>query len=187
MAPFARSRLKNNEMYEALNQFFEQDSEEFSWRSLKLVLLLRASPMFPFTVINYSCGVSKLGFSTYAVGTAAGMVPWLVIDVWAGTLLTDLTEVGEPQGLKYVALIGVFTVLITIFITLRAKRFLARYRRAHKRRGSDSGSKIVTEFNDFNDFNVSDDDSLRASGAPLLLDTSPSRVSLTARSVHEYL
>mmetsp|Transcript_3727 Transcript_3727/g.11697 ORF Transcript_3727/g.11697 Transcript_3727/m.11697 type:complete len:278 (+) Transcript_3727:164-997(+) len=129
LAPIARSHLEKHELFEALNELFERDSEEFSWRSLQLVLLLRASPVFPFPVINYSCGISKLGFSTYATGTAIGMVPWLAVDVYFGTVLTDVAEVGHPRSVEYVVGIAAFTVVVTAFITVRARRFLDRHRR----------------------------------------------------------
>lgn len=164
MAPFARSRLEGNDMYEALNTFFEQDSGKFSVRSLKLVLLLRASPMFPFAIINYSCGVSKLAFSTYAVGTAIGMLPWLVIDVYFGTVLTDLAEIGKVRSVPYVAGIAGFTVVVTAYITVKARGFLKGYRRRlGKKRDSDSGPALLTPIHEV------DEGSLRFSYAPVVL------------------
>ena len=144
LAPFAQSKLKGNEMYEALNFFFERDRQQFSWQSLKLVLLLRASPMFPFAIINYSCGVSKLAFSTYAAGTAAGMIPWLVIDVYAGRLLTELAEIGKPQSMKYVIAICVFTLVVTVVITVKVRWYLAQFRRIRAKRDKQHSGRLAS-------------------------------------------
>jgi hypothetical protein len=44
LAPLTRSWLERNELFLALDKSFESDRKKFSWRSLRLVMLLRASP-----------------------------------------------------------------------------------------------------------------------------------------------
>eukprot|EP00775_Hariotina_reticulata_P006553 gene6553-6781_t len=41
----------------------------------KLVLLLRLSPLIPFSLLNYFLGVTKVGFTEYALASWLGMLP----------------------------------------------------------------------------------------------------------------
>ena len=49
---------------------------------LKIVLLTRLSPAFPFNLLNYAYGLTRVTFRDYAVGSLVGMVPGTAMYVY---------------------------------------------------------------------------------------------------------
>ena len=102
----------------------------FSWAELKVTLLCRASPIFPFPWLNYLMGLlPELGLVPYALGTMLGMMPWVGIDVVMGSLLQDYAELehfGHSTG--YLVAFGVVSVLCTAAVTLEVRRLLGAAR-----------------------------------------------------------
>lgn len=56
----------------------------------KIVLLARLSPAFPFNLLNYACGLTRIGLGPYAAATALGIVPGTLLYVYLGTLAGGL-------------------------------------------------------------------------------------------------
>lgn len=50
-----------------------------------ITLLLHLGPVFPFDLINYSGGLSKIKFQTYFFATALGIIPGVFISVFLGS------------------------------------------------------------------------------------------------------
>ncbi|KAL4419775.1 hypothetical protein ABPG75_007009 [Micractinium tetrahymenae] len=50
----------------------------------KIVLLLRLSPLFPFTLLNYALSLTKVDFASYVLASWAGMLPGTVAYVAIG-------------------------------------------------------------------------------------------------------
>lgn len=50
----------------------------------KIVLLLRLSPLFPFTLLNYALSLTKIEFGPYVLASWAGMIPGTVAYVGLG-------------------------------------------------------------------------------------------------------
>ncbi len=97
----------------------------------KIVFLLRLVPFFPFNLLNYALGLTRVRFVDYAVASI-GMLPATVVYVYAGSLLGDVASLEARSGadpdrwLRYglsalglIALIAVSTV-----ITRTARRAL---------------------------------------------------------------
>ena len=90
-----------------------------------IVLLTRLSPVFPFSLLNYSLGITAVRFPNYALGSWLGMMPGTLLYVYLGSAAQNLTEVfsGEAASgsnvLLYVGLAAtlVLTILITRFAT----------------------------------------------------------------------
>src|SRR4029077_19479513 len=51
----------------------------------KIVLLTRLSPLFPFTLLNYAFGLTKLRFRDYVIASWLGMLPGTVMYVYLGS------------------------------------------------------------------------------------------------------
>ncbi len=101
-------------------------------QGFKILTLVRLSPVFPFTVVNYAFGLTRVSFSTYVLGSFLGMLPGTLMYVYLGSAVGDIATlssegVGDAgwQGevLKWGGLAA--TVIVTIFITRVARKALA--------------------------------------------------------------
>lgn len=117
-------RLLDNPRFRAIDRAVGE-------QGLRVVLLLRLSPVFPFFVMNYALGLTRVRFVDYAVGLI-GMVPATAFYVYYGTVAGDLAAVlsGTAHGGMgaKVALLGVgvmATVAVSIVIARAANRALA--------------------------------------------------------------
>ena len=68
----------------------------------KIVLLTRLSPIFPFNLLNYAYGLTKVKFWSYAVASWVGMIPGTVMFVYIGSAIRkagkSLAEVESGTG-----------------------------------------------------------------------------------------
>lgn len=99
-------------------------------RGLKIVILVRLSPLVPFNVLNYALGVTRVRTRDYALGSLIGMLPVTCLYVYAGALAGDLVlasrgGAGQPSRVLVSALGLAATLAVTIYVTRLAKRALA--------------------------------------------------------------
>src|SRR5712675_514394 len=94
----------------------------------KIVLLTRLSPVFPFTLLNYAFGLTRVKLSQYVLASWIGMIPGTVMYVYLGSLVN--VGAGHRQRttgewvLYGVGLLA--TVIVTVFVTRLAKKALAK-------------------------------------------------------------
>jgi len=100
-------------------------------RGLLVVLLLRLSPVFPYNIVNYALGASRIRYRDFLVGSV-GMLPGTILYTYYGKVVGDVTAlaagVAPPRGTGYYVLLAVglaATALLTIVITRAAKKALA--------------------------------------------------------------
>jgi uncharacterized membrane protein YdjX (TVP38/TMEM64 family) len=98
---------------------------------LKIVLLTRLSPIFPFNLLNYAFGVTGVSARDYVIGSLIGMLPGTLMYVYLGSLITNVSELaagrasgGDAQQLFYFAGLAA-TVGVSIYVTRIARRALA--------------------------------------------------------------
>lgn len=99
----------------------------------KIVLLTRLSPAFPFNVINYLYGATRVTLKNYLVASWIGMLPGTIMYVYLGTVaksLTDLlagkAEVGiAAKVLQWVGLLA--TIVVTVYVTKVAGQAIRQY------------------------------------------------------------
>jgi uncharacterized membrane protein YdjX (TVP38/TMEM64 family) len=95
----------------------------------KIVALLRLSPVFPFNVLNYGLGLTRVRFRDYALACVA-MAPGTLLYVYYGRVAGDLAgaAAGTAQrGIEYWLFLGLglaATVVVTMFVTRVARRTL---------------------------------------------------------------
>lgn len=93
----------------------------------KIVGLTRLSPVFPFTLLNYAFGLTKVKLSHYVLASWIGMMPGTVMYVYVGSLAKAATGTHTRTTGEWV-LYGVgllATVVVTVFVTRIAKKALA--------------------------------------------------------------
>lgn len=100
-------------------------------QGLKIVLLLRLSPVFPFNLLNYGLGLTRVRFRDYLIASL-GMIPGTVLYVYYGWVAGDVAALAggaapEKSGFDYaIQALGLLaTVAVTLLITRIARRALA--------------------------------------------------------------
>lgn len=96
----------------------------------KIVGLARLSPVFPFNLLNYAFGLTDIRLREYFLASWAGMIPGIVMYVYVGTLVGDLTRAGTATAtpapgrwvLEIVGLIA--TVAVAVYVTAVARKAL---------------------------------------------------------------
>ncbi len=97
----------------------------------KVVFLLRLSPLFPFNLLNYALGLTRVSFLDYFLASI-GMLPGTFLYVYLGKGLGSLAALsaGErvetgPAGLALLGAGLVATIWVTALVTRAARRALA--------------------------------------------------------------
>ncbi|HBB34997.1 MAG TPA: TVP38/TMEM64 family protein [Cyanobacteria bacterium UBA8803] len=116
-------RIEGNDKFKAIDEAVGREG-------LKIVLLTRLSPVFPFNLLNYAYGLTGVSLKDYFFGSV-GMIPGTVMYVYLGSLAGSLAMVGtESQptnpGIQWaIRIIGfIATVAVTVYITKIAKKAL---------------------------------------------------------------
>lgn len=98
---------------------------------LKIVLLTRLSPAFPFNLLNYAFGVTGVSLQDYAIGSI-GMIPGTIMFVYIGSLAGSLALIGtdaqptNPTLQWTIRILGLIaTIGVTVYVTRLAKQALA--------------------------------------------------------------
>src|SRR2546425_953777 len=114
-------KIGKNEKFAAIDRAVADEG----W---KIVLLTRLSPVFPFTLLNYAFGLTRVKLSHYVLASWLGMIPGTVMYVYLGSLVN--VGAGHRQRttgewvLYGVGLLA--TVIVTVFVTRLAKKALAK-------------------------------------------------------------
>jgi len=96
----------------------------------KIVLLLRLSPVFPFNLLNYALGLTRVRLADYLLAMV-GILPGTILYVYTGKLAGDVAALASgaspPKGAAYYAVLGLglaATVVVTTVVTRTARRAL---------------------------------------------------------------
>jgi uncharacterized membrane protein YdjX (TVP38/TMEM64 family) len=124
---FARSAIESkvsqNPRFAAIDQAVEK-------QGLKIVTLLRLSPAFPFILLNYALGLTRVRLRDYALA-CLGMIPGTLLYVYYGKVIGSVAALAagdQPEGGsgRWLVLgIGlVATLLVTVMVTRMARKAL---------------------------------------------------------------
>lgn len=114
-------KIEQNEKFAAIDHAVADEG----W---KIVFLTRLSPVFPFTLLNYAFGLTRVKLGHYVLASWIGMIPGTVMYVYLGSLV----HVGAGHRLRSTGewilyAVGLLaTVVVTVFVTRLAKGALAR-------------------------------------------------------------
>ena len=113
-------RLEGNARFAAIDRAIAAEGR-------KIAFLLRLSPAFPFSLLNYALGLTKLRFRDYALA-CLGMLPGTLLYVYLGSLAGDAAGRSQsaPTALEWIFKAAglVVTLIATLVITRTARRAL---------------------------------------------------------------
>ena len=123
MRRWIEQRVADNPRFSAIDRAIARDGR-------RIVFLLRLSPVFPFNLLNYALGLTRIGFGDFVVASL-GMIPGTILYVYLGALggqAAVAASGGDDTAMWTwaVRLLGLAaTVLVTVLITRTARRALA--------------------------------------------------------------
>jgi len=91
-------------------------------QAFTIVALTRIALIFPFNLLNYAYGVTRVNIGVYSAGTAVGMLPIVGIYVYLGTLAGDMSQI-LSEGAKIgtdawwvlaIAMVAIVAVVLTV-------------------------------------------------------------------------
>ena len=112
------------------NPKFKAVDEAVAQEGWKIVGLTRLSPIFPFVVLNYAFGLTKVKFWDYFLASWIGMLPGTILYVYIGTVAKNLATTDgstEPGGWLQKAFLVVglaATFAVTAYVTRIAQKAL---------------------------------------------------------------
>lgn len=116
-------RVNRNPKFKALDDAIGREGR-------KILLLLRLSPAFPFNVLNYAMGLTRISLPDYVTGTA-GIIPGTIMYVYLGSLAGSIAMIGAGDTPNNAAvqwtirIVGfIATVAVTVYVTKVARKAL---------------------------------------------------------------
>jgi uncharacterized membrane protein YdjX (TVP38/TMEM64 family) len=113
------------------NANFKAIDEAVGMEGWKIVLLTRLSPVFPFNLLNYAYGLTRVTLRDYFFASWAGMIPGTILYVYIGSLSSDLAGAGTasggartPAGWALDAVGFIATVAVVVYVTRIGSRAL---------------------------------------------------------------
>ncbi|MEL7332797.1 MAG: TVP38/TMEM64 family protein [Cyanobacteria bacterium J06560_2] len=103
------------------NKFFNSLDGAIAEEGLKLIFLIRLSPAFPFNLLNYALGLTKVSLRDYVLGTT-GIIPGTIMYVYLGSLVSDVAMLGADTGTEaspQEVIVG-WVIKVMIFVTIVA-------------------------------------------------------------------
>jgi uncharacterized membrane protein YdjX (TVP38/TMEM64 family) len=94
----------------------------------KIVLLLRLSPLFPFNVLNYTLGLTRVRLRDFVLGSWIGMLPGTALYVYIGSLVTSASELASgarpSSGVagRVLLVVGLVATLAVVVLVTRIAR-----------------------------------------------------------------
>ena len=120
---WAAKKIAGNDKFNAIDRAVGREG-------LKIVLLTRLSPLFPFNLLNYAFGLTGVSIQDYIIGSV-GMIPGTLMYVYIGSLAGSIALIGtanQPTNstLQWsIQIVGfIATVAVTIYINRIAKQAL---------------------------------------------------------------
>ena len=114
------------------NARFQAIDDAVGREGWKIVGLTRLSPIFPFNLLNYAYGLTKVKLGHYVLASWIGMMPGTVMYVYIGSLAGDLATLGAGERARTTGewiLYGVgllATIVVTVFVTRLARKALSQ-------------------------------------------------------------
>ncbi len=117
------SKIERDQRFKAIDRGVAEEG----W---KIVGLTRLSPVFPFNLLNYAFGLTRVSLRDYVVASFVGMAPVTFVYVYIGSLAGDLAALGDSDRGRTTGELALFgaglvaTILVTVYVTRIARAAL---------------------------------------------------------------
>lgn len=115
------------------NEKFTAVDDAVGREGWKIVGLTRLSPIFPFTLLNYAYGLTRVSLRDYVLASWIGMMPGTVMYVYLGSLAGSVAKLGTEEesqrstGEWVLLIVGLIaTVAVTVLVTRVASKALSQ-------------------------------------------------------------
>ncbi|PSO63352.1 MAG: hypothetical protein BRC39_04625 [Cyanobacteria bacterium QH_7_48_89] len=112
------------------NRRFQAIDQAVGKEGLKIVLLTRLSPIFPFNLLNYAFVVTEVFLKDYVIGKV-GIIFGTIMYVYLGSLAGSLATLGtgsqsaDPSVQWAIRILGfIATAAVTVYVTRIARKAL---------------------------------------------------------------
>ncbi len=108
-------------------------NDEFACEGWRFILLIRMVPFFPFKLSNYFFGLIRFSSKDFLVGTFFGIIPITTFNVYLGSLVADIAQVGagdivrSPLAWAFYIFGFVVTLITVIYISRHTSKALDHY------------------------------------------------------------
>lgn len=102
----------------------EKFNYELETNKYQYLFSLRFLPIFPFFLVNFLCGVTKLDLKSFFITTSLGIIPGSFVYTYAGSQLADINSLGDiftKEILFAFILLGTLTLVPVIVKKIKAK------------------------------------------------------------------
>lgn len=120
---FVEKHMQENPRFASLDRAIGE-------QGLRIIFLLRLSPAFPFSFLNYALGLTSVRLRDFLLASF-GMLPGTLLYVYYGKLLGDVALVASgaapPRDTRYYIVLGVglvATIVVTALVARIAKKAL---------------------------------------------------------------
>lgn len=103
-------------------------NEEIRRNGQRYIIFLRIQPVFPFFLVNYFAGITKISFKTFFWTTVVGMVPGSFVYAFAGQQLGNIRSKNDlySPGVVFPLVAMLVLYLIPLVLTYKKARKPAR-------------------------------------------------------------
>lgn len=126
-----RTALRDRvQIWVAGNQRFQAIDEAVGRRGFSIVTLLRLSPVFPFVLLNYALGLTKVKTWHYVLASFLGMLPGTLMFAYLGSTVKNLAAIASGEATQDPATRWLYwgglvaTIAVTVLVTRIATRAL---------------------------------------------------------------
>jgi uncharacterized membrane protein YdjX (TVP38/TMEM64 family) len=106
----------------------EKFNKELSENKYQYLFSLRFLPIFPFFLVNFLAGLTKVDFKTFIITTSLGIIPGSFVYTFAGSKLSSINNLSDifSKEILYAFLLLGFLTLLPIII-----KKVKLYRQSH--------------------------------------------------------
>lgn len=116
--------LLGSRLQESYGAQLEKFNGEMERNGVRYLLTLRLIPVFPFFLVNFLSGLTRVSLASFTWTTAAGIIPGTAVFAYAGHQLETVHSIGDiftGKVLSAFLLLGLFTLAPAIIGRLRKR------------------------------------------------------------------